>query len=53
LNYGNRFQNFNSGGVPLDEIEFEGHPTKFLGDKLYPYSETSIFFAVYWQQFRV
>ena len=29
VSYGNKFQNFTSGGIPLDEIEFEGHSTKF------------------------
>jgi hypothetical protein len=51
--YGNKIQNFSSGGHPLDEIEFKGHSTKFKGDQLYLYPDTSVYYVVYWQNFRV
>jgi len=33
--YGFRFLKFDSTGFPLDEIEFSGLRTKFLGEKYY------------------
>lgn len=50
-NFGSKFLQFTKDGNPRDELIFQGHPTQFLGETDYSYSN-QIYIVAYWHQFK-